>query len=252
MRVGIIGLGVIGKAQARMFRDHDLVTYDPAQDDDYPYEALDRCEFAVVCVGTPPLPDGHADLSYLCDAVSALPQGLPVLLRSTVPPTTTDHLFDGSALFCHAPEFTGENPAHPWQECSDVPYLILGGSAESRAFFRPRLARVFPGTIHECSALESELTKYTANLYWATRVTFVNELALICQQFGADWENVREAWLQDPRVTSSYTKRARFSPGFGGRCWPKDLSALIAASRDAGYYPEFLDCVHMANERFCV
>lgn len=249
MRVGVIGLGVIGSAQAEMFADHDLVTYDPARDDSYPYEELQRCDFALICVGTPQGVDGRANLTHVEAAAEELPPNLPVALRSTVPPGTTDRLFSG--LYCHAPEFMGENVLHSWQRPEDVPYMILGGSPESTVFFRQRFAEVFPGTIHTCTAKEAELAKYAANLYWATRVTFVNEFALICEGFGVDYENVRDAWLSDPRMSSVYTQRAGYPPGFGGRCWPKDLAALIAASTDAGYEPEFLAAVSAANDRFC-
>jgi UDPglucose 6-dehydrogenase len=251
MKVGIIGLGVIGSAQAEMFAAHELVTYDPAVDGTYPFEDLAGCDFAIVCVGTPQGDDGHAELAYVEQAAADLPPGLPVVLRSTVPPGTTDRLFGGSdRLYCHAPEFMGENVLHSWQRSSDVPYMILGGDPEATHFFHERFAQVFGGTIHECSATESELAKYAANLYWAARVTFVNEFALVCKQFGASYENVRAAWLSDPRMTSVYTKRAGYPPGFDGRCWPKDLAALIAASSDAGYYPTFLGCIQGANERF--
>jgi UDPglucose 6-dehydrogenase len=251
MKVGIIGLGVIGTAQAEMFAGHDLVTYDPAINDTYPAHDLGLCDFAIVCVGTPEGPDGHANLAYVENAAADLPHGLPVVLRSTVPPGTTDRLFGGSdRLYCHAPEFMGENVLHSWQRSSDVPYMILGGDPEATHFFHERFAQVFGGTIHECSATESELAKYAANLYWAARVTFVNEFALVCKQFGVSYENVRAAWLSDPRMTSVYTKRVGYPPGFDGRCWPKDLAALIAASDDAGYYPTFLGCIQGANERF--
>jgi UDPglucose 6-dehydrogenase len=251
MKVGIIGLGVIGTAQAELFADHDLVTYDPAIHDIYPAPGLAACDFAIICVGTPQADDGHAELAYVEQAAADLPPGLPVVLRSTVPPGTTDRLFEGSdRLYCHAPEFLGENVLHSWQRASDVPYMILGGSPEATQFFHERFAQVFPGTIHECSAKESELAKYAANLYWATRVTFVNEFAHICGQHGVDYERVRAAWLSDPRMTSVYTKRAGYPPGFDGRCWPKDLAALIEASTDAGYDPGFLRSIAAANERF--
>jgi UDPglucose 6-dehydrogenase len=251
MRVGIIGLGVIGAAQASMFAGHDLVTYDPAEDDHYPDRQLSECDMALICVGTPESPTGRADLSYVEQAASDLPESVPVALRSTVPPGTTDRLFAGTGrLYVHAPEFMGENRLHSWQRPQDVPYMILGGNPRSTVFFRDRFTEVFPGRIVTCTARESELAKYAANLYWATRVTFVNELARICQAFGVDYENVRAAWLADPRMTEPYTQYAGYPPGFDGRCWPKDLAALICASEDAGHDPWFLRAVGDANDRF--
>jgi nucleotide sugar dehydrogenase len=251
MRVGIIGLGVIGTAQAEMFAGHDLVTYDPLDNTVYPDGQLAECDFAILCVGTPERHDGRANLEFVEEAARDLPSNVPVMLRSTVPPGTTDRLFDGChSYYVHAPEFMGENVLHSWQRPTDVPYMIIGGDPESALFFKQAFTQVFPGTIHTCSAMESELAKYTANLYWATRVTFVNELALICERFGVDYENVRAAWLQDPRMTSVYTQRAGYPPGFDGRCWPKDLAALIRASEDKGYTPEFLMAVAYANKGF--
>lgn len=250
MRVAIIGLGVIGSAQAEMFSGHEVVTYDSAIDKTYPSEEIAGCDFAVVCVGTPEGRGGRADLSYVRAAVEALPR-IPAMLRSTVPPGTTDVLFyDHRDLYVHAPEFMGENVLHSWQRSVDVPYMIIGGEPEATRFFHERFSGVFPGTFHECSAIESEMAKYAANLYWAARVTFINELAMICDQFGIEYENVRDAWLTDPRMTGVYTRRAGYPPGFDGRCWPKDLKALIMASNDAGYHPEFLQAIADANERF--
>jgi UDPglucose 6-dehydrogenase len=248
VRVGIVGLGVIGTAQADMFHAHNLVTYDPAEDDHYPSD-MAQVDFAIICVGTPQADDGSADLSYVEAAAAELPDGVPVMLRSTVPPGTTDRLFR-DRLYVHAPEFMGENVLHSWQRSVDVPYMLIGGDPDATRFFHERFAQVFPGQIHVCAAVESELAKYAANLYWATRVTFVNELAMVCDRFGADYENVRAAWLTDPRMTAVYTRRAGYPPGFDGRCWPKDLAALIAASKDAGYDPGFLRSIDAANDRF--
>ena len=96
----------------------------------------------------------------------------------------------------------------------------------------------------------AELAKYVANIHWAMRVTFVNEVAAVSEAFGVDWEDTRAAWLQDSRVHPDHTLMAGFAPGFGGRCWPKDLAALIAAASDAGYKAEFLEAIQAANERF--
>jgi nucleotide sugar dehydrogenase len=249
--VAVIGLGVTGMSQVATFHDHEVVTYDPDVHDSYPWDKVADCDFAIVCVGTPAGEDGHADLSYVRAAARDLPPLLPVMLRSTVPPGTTDELFAGTGrLYVHAPEFMGENTLHSWQRSVDVPYMIIGGSPTAAVFFKTRFARVFPGTIHTCAAVESELAKYAANLYWATRVTFVNEFAKVCGRFGVDYEHVRAAWLTDPRMSGAYTQRAGCPAGFAGRCWPKDLDALIAASSDAGYDPGFLRAVREANARY--
>jgi nucleotide sugar dehydrogenase len=250
VKVGIIGLGVVGSAQVEMFGEHDLVVYDVIEGLDYPYDELAACDFAVVCVGTPAAEDGSADLTYVEDAIARLPPALPVALRSTVPPGTTDRLLGGRALYCHAPEFMGENVLHSWQRPQDVPYMVIGGDSVSTLYFQQRFAQVFPGTITTCATRAAEMAKYLANLYWATRVTFVNEMAKVCEAFGVDYERARNAWLADPRMTEPYTQRAGYPPGFDGRCWPKDLNALIASSAAAGYEPEFLHAIADANERF--
>lgn len=145
MKVAIIGMGVIGSAQAEMFAGHELVTYDPATDDTYPADALACCDFALVCVGTPRGEFGRADLNYVEAATEALPAGLPVALRSTVPPGTTDRVFERTGrLYCHAPEFMGENVLHSWQRSTDVPYMIIGGNPESTLFFKTAFTQVFP------------------------------------------------------------------------------------------------------------
>jgi nucleotide sugar dehydrogenase len=251
VKVAIIGMGVVGAAQARLFRDHELVTYDPKANSRYPAGKIARCDLAVICAGTPEGDGGHADLTGFRTALARLPVTLPVLIRSTVPPGTTAEIASarsGHTAFC--PEFMHERDGGAWKESADVPWLILGGAPEATGWFRARLSAVHPGTVHECPAAVAELAKYTANLYWAARVTFVNEMAAACAVLGADWEQVRQAWLRDERVSPAYTAMEGFGPGFGGRCFPKDLAALIAASGDAGHKALFLEAVRDANGRF--
>lgn len=250
MQIAIIGMGIVGTAQARMFRHHDLVTYDPAINDKYPEEQIRSCDFAVICVGTPEADDGKADMSGFHQAMKRLPGTVPVLIRSTVPPGTTAMVAahrPGHTVFC--PEFMHERPGGQWRESSDVPWLILGGLPDATSWFGNR---VFWGrrNVYECDATTGELSKYVANLYWAARVTFVNELSAICDLFHVPWEDIRRAWLQDERVHPAYTAMDGFPPGFGGRCLPKDLSALISASEDEEYSPGFLRAIREANRRF--
>src|SRR5215469_12154559 len=196
MKAGIIGLGVVGSAQSRLFGAFPQVAYDPRFHAKYPYQELAGCDFAVIAVPTPPRLDGGADLGYVHAAFADLPPELPVVIRSTVPPGTTGSLArDWGATVAFVPEFLYEGGTGPWAESGDVPWMVLGGDPGARAFFRPHLEKAFTGPIHECDAVTAELVKYTANLHWAMRVTFVNELAGICRVFGADWEDVRAAWL---------------------------------------------------------
>jgi nucleotide sugar dehydrogenase len=250
VKIAIIGyLGIVGQAQARMFTGHDLVRRDTA--DGSARADLTGCDFAVVCVGTPSGDGGYADLTFLDEAISSLPESLPILIRSTVPPGTTVRVSAArSGITACAPEFLTERKGGAWPDSTDVPFLILGGDTGGLGFFRPRLAMVFPGEIIECAPTAAELVKYTANLYQATRVTFVNEMARICEARGVDWEQVRAAWLADSRVDPQYTAMEGFPPGFGGRCWPKDLEALITAARSCGYEASFLVAVREANQRF--
>jgi UDPglucose 6-dehydrogenase len=260
MTVGVIGYGVIGQAQERMLRKAgvSLVIYDPAYPEyvKYPHAELASCDLAVICVSTPPdeYSANRQNVHNVVAAYEQLPPRLPTVIRSTVVPGMTDWLRthrDRGALTAHVPEFLQERSGGDWPESTDVPYLILGGSREAQEFFMPWLQQVRgKQAIHLCSALEAELAKYTANLYWASRVTFVNELAGICRAYGADWEEVRRAWLRDSRVGAAYTRLEGFPPGFGGSCWPKDLDALIMAAADNGYVPEFLKDIREANARF--
>lgn len=250
-KAAIIGLGIIGQSQVKLFGDLVHVTYDPKYEEPYPAAQIDECDFAVICVGTPQGDDGKADLTALYAAFSDLPIAMPVVIRSTVPPRTLLSL-EEERLLVHVPEFMQEALGGLWPESEDVPFTILGGTSSARDYFRPvfrELAhwRLIPPKIYECSAVEAALIKYTANTYLATKVTFVNEIAGICKTLGADWESVREGWLCDPRVGNTHTEARG---GFGGRCFPKDLSAIIYASETEHYHPEFLKAVRQANERF--
>ena len=248
LRAAIIGLGVVGQAQVRLFGDLVHAAYDPVHGVPYPAEAIAECDFAVVAVGTPQAGDGAADLAALEEALGRIPPEMPVLIRSTIPPGTMAGLEKTRGCVAHMPEFLNEREDGAWRQSRDVPFVILGGQPLAVEYFAVVLRKVTGVQVHECSGLEAELVKYTANCFLAAKVTFVNEMARVCSAFGAKWEDVRDGWLLDPRVGHSHTKVE--GPGFGGRCFPKDLSALIKASEGAGYMPEFLWAVEETNARF--
>ena len=249
LKAAVIGLGVIGSAQVRLLGPMVRVTYD-IKGGPYPKRLIAGCDFAVICTGTPQGEDGRADLSAVHAAIRALPARMPVMIRSTIPPGTTAALEARTGPVVHVPEFMSERDDGVWRESGDVPFLICGGQQKAREWFEPAVTRMAGGPLYFCSGLEAELIKYTANCYLAAKVTFVNEISRVCEAFGADWGSVREGWLHDPRAGTTHTATEGHEPGFGGSCLPKDLSALIGASIDAGYSPWFLDAVQVANARF--
>lgn len=251
-KVAVIGLGVIGQSQVKLFGDHVHAAYDIKTGEGYPEKKISECDFAVICVPTPQGGDGRADLTAVWSAICRLPR-IPVLIRSTVPPGAmakiSGALPHGLPL-AYVPEFMYERADGLWHESADVPFMIHGGRFADHVYFQPFLEAVFTGKgIFLCTWDEAAMIKYTANAHLAAKVTFVNEIARICKALGIDWEQVRLGWLHDPRAGISHTA-VHDPPGFGGACLPKDLMALTARALDAGYDPLLLEVVQDCNERF--
>lgn len=256
MKIAIIGTGHVGTAMRDLLRHHaDLVTYDAAEPGQYPARELAACDTAIVCVDTPMAADGSCDTSHVEEALERLPVST-VLLKSTVPPGTTDLLASATGKqICFSPEYVGESSyPHPYWPAgvTDVPFVILGGQPPVRTWFIDMLQPVLgpAKTYFQCTAREAEIIKYMENAYLAAKVCFVSEFRRICAAFGANWHTVREGWLLDPRIEPAHTAALASAPGFGGRCLPKDLSAIIHAATDVGCEPALLKQIQRINERF--
>jgi UDPglucose 6-dehydrogenase len=256
MKIGIIGMGHVGiTMQALLQPQSDIVTFDQADTRPYPHDALAACDFTIVCVSTPPGPDGSCDISNVTDAVRRLP-GRRVLLKSTVPPGTTDTLAEATGkAICFSPEYVGESTYYQpfWADsAAGVPFVIFGGPPDTRSFFIDAFLPVLgPSKVYfQCTAREAEIVKYMENTYFATKVTFVNEFFEICRAFGADWHTVREGWLLDPRVEPMHTAVFPADRGYAGKCLPKDTDAIVRAAASAGYHPRLLAEVARSNTRF--
>lgn len=256
MRIAIIGMGHVGTAMHTMLSPHaELVTYDIAHDTDYPEQELKTCGAGIICVDTPPAMDGACDSSNVEEAITRLPVST-ILLKSTVPPGTTDQLASKTGKdICFSPEYVGETSYHHqiWPGGpADVPFIILGGEPSTRVRILDLLQPVLgpAKTYFQCTAREAEIIKYMENAYLATKVSFANEFRLICHALGADWHTVREGWLLDPRIERSHTAALASAPGFGGKCLPKDLSAIIHAATMAGYDPDLLREVQRSNAKY--
>lgn len=254
-KIAIIGQGVVGRAFKRLVgRHYPTVTYDPLLNKKYPQKAINKCDLGVICVPTNSLPDGACDTSLVETAVRRLNTPL-ILIKSTIEPGTTDRLKQATnKRICFSPEYIGESSYyHPyWLEMVETPYLIVGGDKPDCAAVIDILEPILgpTKTYFTCPALEAELVKYMGNSFFAAKVTFVNEFFNICRALGADWHTVREGWLLDPRINKMHTSVFKHKRGFGGKCFPKDLKAIVARSLRAKYIPRLLRQVLKSNADF--
>jgi UDPglucose 6-dehydrogenase len=215
-----------------------------------------------IAVGTPPDEDGSADLQYVLAAARAIGNHMEdyrlVVDKSTVPVGTAGKV---SALI--AGELARRGKPLEFSVVSNPEFLKEGAAVDD--FMRPdrivigvadaraeQIMRALYAPIqrnHErmivMDILSAELTKYAANAMLATRISFMNELANLAEKLGADIEHVRQGIGSDARIGYHFLYAGC---GYGGACFPKDISALQQTARDAGMEPRILDAVSQVNQ----
>lgn len=212
------------------------------------------CDFVFICVPTPSLKDGRCDTSIVESAVQQLSDQQIGIIKSTVDPGTTEALsrMHGKRLV-FSPEYFGESPYYLPPEWSPAawPFHIFGGpkalTSDCVELFKP----VFnPRTFYaQTDSLQAELVKYMENAWGAMKVTWANEWFDICQGFGADYDEVRELWALDPRVEKMHTAVYKNKRGYAGKCFPKDIKAIIAAAQNLGIGVPIHETVDKTNEK---
>lgn len=225
-------------------------------------EAVTTCELLMLCLPTPPGEDGSADLTYVLQTAKTIARILVdkniadrriVINKSTVPVGTTARI---------AAVFEQEAPGKPVVVVSNPEFLSEGFAVEE--FMKPD--RVVVGTSNAEAAQvmrdlyepfvrngnpilvfdekSAEVTKYAANAFLATKISFMNDLSEYCEVVGADIESVRIGIGSDPRIG----RRFLYSGiGYGGSCFPKDVRAIVHSSRDVGVRLEILETVIDVN-----
>ena len=216
-----------------------------------------------ISVGTPSNADGSPDLSHVMQVARALGRVLSeraaVIIRSTVPVGATERVEDvirgelrNRRVACTAdvafnPEFLREGAGiHDFMH----PDRIIVGSRSARAIslLRELYAPLLPAPerMLVMRVRDAELSKQAANAMLATRISFMNEIACICERLGADAESVRMAIGSDARIGSAFMQPGC---GYGGSCLPKDTRALIRTAYDTGFDPALLSAVDLRNRR---
>jgi len=223
-------------------------------------DGIDEADAVFIAVGTPSRRgDGHADLSYIYSAVREIAPLLSptavVVTKSTVPVGTGDEIErilrevrpEADMQVVSNPEFMREGAAlydfkHPDR-------IVIGSDSESaRAvmaeIYRPLYLNAAP--MLYVSRRTSELIKYAANAFLATKITFINEIADLCERTGADVQDVARGMGLDNRIGGKFLHAG---PGFGGSCFPKDAIALLKTAHDHGLPLRIVEAVAAANDQ---
>src|SRR3954454_12533430 len=224
--------------------------------------AVKDAEVVFLAVGTPSKPDGTVDMSYLegagkevCDALAEQNKDymVTIIVKSTVPAGTNRRLYNflreqtkAHVQVVSNPEFLKEGTAV--QDCLQPDRIVVGG--ESPEAFRQMRRLYDPLIKREENFLtmnweSAELTKYAANSMLAARISFMNEMTILCEHYGADVEDIRKGIGTDQRIGTAFL---RAGCGYGGSCFPKDVAAMEHISKAAGHESLFVHAVQTVNK----
>lgn len=213
--------------------------------------AVAEAEFVFLCVPTPQGEDGSADLSYLRRAVEEIAPALQVecivINKSTVPVGSTrvvERALGRDDVFVVSnPEFLREGSAV--HDCLHPDRIVIGSEDQAAAMRVATLFEALRAPLVITDPASAETIKYASNAFLATKVSFVNALANVCEAVGADVREVVLGMGYDPRIGFEFL---RPGPGWGGSCFPKDTRAMVRIAEDAGYDFDLLRGVIAVND----
>jgi UDPglucose 6-dehydrogenase len=217
-------------------------------------EAVDGAEFLYIAVGTPPTESGDADLRYVYSVIDQLPENVPgrpvVVMKSTVPVGTGENVrrrLDARGLqnvgYVSNPEFLAEgNAVHDFMRPDRI---VIGAFQEEDGDRVVELHRGIDTEVVRTDVPSAELVKLAANAFLSTRISFINEIANVCEFVGADVVDVARGIGLDHRLGPHFLKAGL---GFGGSCFPKDVTALKQLAGNSGYQFMLLQAVWEVNE----
>ena len=265
MVIGIVGQGFVGLAVKIGFEPHyELETYDKYDKDkstcDNLFDLVMECDVIFVCVPTPMNKDGSCHTDIVEEVITEIneivleTESYPyhikpiVVIKSTVPPGTTDRLHSKNrgldVIF--NPEFLTE--INFIEDFKNQNRIILGGIRRGTSLLRQVYSKVFPhATIVKTGAKHAEMVKYFTNCFLATKVSFANEMKVLCDKIGIDYDKVVEYATYDKRLGKSHwaVPGPDGDYGFGGHCLPKDISAIVNGYDDM----ELLQAVLKVNDK---
>ena len=220
--------------------------------------AIESASVVFIAVGTPPDEDGSADLQHVLDVARTIGEHMNepkiIATKSTVPVGTAEQVRRAIAQHtstqfhvCSNPEFLKEGAAV--DDFMKPDRVIVGADSEEAAAALRELYAPFVRTGNPLILMDvtsAELSKYAANAMLATRISFMNQIAELCERVGADVNLVRRGIGSDPRIGKHFLFPG---PGYGGSCFPKDVRALAKTADECGVSLDVIRAVQDANER---
>ena len=219
--------------------------------------AVKKSDIIFLAVGTPPGEDGSADLSAVFAVSESIGKYMDcykiIVNKSTVPVGTADKVREKISSVTDQPFDVVSNPEFMKEGAALDDFLkpervVIGASSKKAAEIMHELYAPFTRTGAETLIMDNrsaEMCKYASNAMLAARISFMNEVANICDRVGADVHNVRQAMGHDSRIG----RRFLFpGVGYGGSCFPKDVQALAATAKENGYQPILIDAIEAVNE----
>lgn len=254
MKVGIIGVGVVGSAVKHGLEriGHEVVSYDIKFPETTIADILPT-ELVFICVPTPLTPSGLCDISRVVKVIHELEtnsyQGV-VAIKSTVTPGTTERLAKTTSLrlvFC--PEFLRERAALvDFVENHDVCVI---GTTDAELFKIVAYAHgSLPKKIIQLTPTEAEFAKYFSNIYNALRIVFANEFFEACRAVGVNYTNVKNAMVYRDTIHDVYLDCNESFRGFGGLCLPKDTTAFANYIESLGVDMQLFKLIVEENKKF--
>lgn len=261
-RIGIIGYGIVGQALAYGFSQpeikdkYEIRYYDKYKDTESLEEVVGKSEFIFICLPTPMKDDESGiDLSIIEESITEITPltnntDKIIVIKSTVVPGTTASFEKKypKSNFAFNPEFLTE--ANYLEDFLSADRDIVGANSDltSRrliSLYRQR----FPKTkVFQTDTTTAEMVKYMANAFLATKVIFANEIYALCQALGIKYEEVKGMVVGDHRIFDSHLD-VTTAKGFGGKCFPKDIVALIGRAKDLKVEPKLLETVWSINKK---
>jgi len=217
--------------------------------------AIQQAEIIYIAVGTPMTVTGEADLMYIKQVAKTIGENLNsykiIVTKSTVPVGTgkiissiikeqTATKFD----LVSNPEFLREGVAI--KDCMNMERAVIGATSETAYQVIAELHQPFTTKMVKTSVETAEMIKYAANAFLATKISFINDIANICERVGADVTKVSEGIGLDSRIGPRFLQAG---VGFGGSCFPKDTAALLHISKEVGYDFKLIEAVMETNEQ---